>query len=597
MNKKQEEKKGINLMPEDLRSKESGLLSKAKKSTSFDFDFVTPKDSSVSKKHKTGKPFLQKLKSLFNKPKNFGESNAKIKKEDDNKGERPKVIYNPREKKKPEDNEALHIPDKKLEKSGIDFSVDYTDSVLGDVKDKALEIKKFPKEPIKEDKKKSGPSFWEKLFSKKTKTPKIEKVPAKPILAKSEQSHPAEKPHQTKKQPDLPKDIKEVKKLPELIKNSPVLSKSEVKKDKKKSGPSIWDKFKKLFNRSKKAPKVEKVPAKPILAKSEQSHPAEKPKDLLELDKKHKGSPVPPKPDKVNREARQGESRSERESPGGKGGLGQVKDLAAEEKPKFELKDRADKKDSGFTIPSLKDVPDKKTKHVDDKKSKKSTSKFHQPQSRIRAKFLENGGGVDLIPTAAKTRSWRQVINLLLVACLGSAIIIGVFYGFLFYQARNIESQKDSRADQITSLELRILDYENLNIEITELGNEIVSVHQLLGFHFYWNNFFQLLEKYTVSEVYYRGLTAGNGGALTLKAIGTDYDAVARQIKVLQKEEAAEFVTSVDVSGASYNELEEYVEFDVTVVLNPNLFVYNENYIYEIDPPVDDEEEGEGDEE
>ncbi|MFA6466233.1 MAG: hypothetical protein WCV71_00005, partial [Patescibacteria group bacterium] len=254
------------------------------------------------------------------------------------------------------------------------------------------------------------------------------------------------------------------------------------------------------------------------------------------------------------------------------------------DKVSFEEKASAAKPSTDFSIPAWKEQINKKQleeKIPEDKKA--IIQKFHQPQPRIRAKLLDNGGGVDLIPTSAKTRSWRQVINLLLVACLSSLFVLGIFYGFLFYQAKNIEIQNANRSTQITSIEKQIVDYKDLNESITELGTEIKLIHKLLSLHFYWTNFFQLLEKYTISDVHYAGLTAGSGGALTLQAVATDFDALARQIKVLQQEKASEFVVAVDVASAKYNDAAGNVEFDMTLILNPSLFVYNENYIYEIE--------------
>ena len=491
MDKDGKEKKGINLMPEDLRSKESSILSKVKNKAEFDFDFVSP-DKSTNKKEKSqGPSFWDKLKKAFHKPKKFGDAIDKPKKEKKKDHRKPKPKKEKKDEK-PKDKEAktaLHIPDKEKPRPKNNFSIDYKDSVLGDVKNEKKDEK--PKET-----KLKGLSFFDKLKAffaanpKGPKVPKVEKVPAKPIVAQD-----------TKIKPKIEE------KLPELD------------KDKIKAIPELKD-------------------LKPTALKIEEKAP---------------------EPAKVE-----------------------------------------ETKASDFSIPVVPQIqnqklPVVKIKDSKPKKEKKQIkSKFHQPQPRIRAKLLDNGGGVDLIPTAARTRSWGQVINLLLTAFLGSTIIVGIFYGFLFFQVKNVELQKNTRSDQITNLEKKILDYEDLNNDISQLGEEIKAIHKLLSFHLYWTNFFQLLEKYTVAEVYYSGLSAGNGGAITLQAVGTDFNSVARQIKVLQQEEALEFVVSADVSSAQYNDSEGNIDFDITLVLNPLLFTYNPDYIYEIDDSSDEEE---GDEE
>ena len=484
----EKDKKGINLMPEELRSKESGILSKVKSKGDFDFDFVSPKDSSLSKSkaYNSGTPFLEKVKKLFYKPKHFGQSvvsthPSKESKEDS--GERPKIIYNPHENKPEVDREESTIVKvgEKTEEPPIQnfvFNKSPKESILNEIKD----IKAAPEEPAaKVEEKKHGTSLWDKLKAffatkeKAPKMPKVERVPARPITSNDINKVT---PDKTEELPDI-LDEKNIKSIPDIL------------------------------------------------------PPQEAPKT-------------------------------------------QLVDKVATQTAKVEEKQSAD-----FSIPILDNASQKTDKEVSTEK-KPLVQKFHQPQPRIRAKLLDNGGGVDLIPTSAKTRSWRQIVNLILAACLGAVLILAIFYGFLFYRAKNIEMANVNRSAQITSIERQIVEYSNLNKEITQLGKEIKFVHKLLSFHFYWTNFFQLLEKYTVADVYYDGLTAGSGGAITLHATATNFDILARQIKVLEQPESQEFVMSVDVSSAKYNESADNVEFDMTVVLNPSLFVYNENYLYEI---------------
>jgi len=227
-----------------------------------------------------------------------------------------------------------------------------------------------------------------------------------------------------------------------------------------------------------------------------------------------------------------------------------------------------------FSIPKAFE-PTKKVVPTPATSEPRPVPQFHQPEPRIRARFISEGGGVDLIPQSAKTRSWKQIFNLISVSFVGAVVVIGLFYITLFFQEKRKENQKQSEIQQISDLEQKILTYQAINEEIDSLGKDIRLVHSVLSLHFYWTNFFELLEKYTVSDVYYTGLTAGSGGGLTLQAVGADFDSVARQLKLLQQPEAMEFVWFVDVSSAS--KIENGVSFSVTLGLNPFLFYYDEN--------------------
>ncbi|MFC1613357.1 hypothetical protein ACFL23_03430, partial [Patescibacteria group bacterium] len=48
----------------------------------------------------------------------------------------------------------------------------------------------------------------------------------------------------------------------------------------------------------------------------------------------------------------------------------------------------------------------------------------------------------------------------------------------------------------------------------------------------YWTNFFELLEEYTISEIYYTMFDMDVSGQLQLSATATDYDAVADQLYI-----------------------------------------------------------------
>ncbi len=204
---------------------------------------------------------------------------------------------------------------------------------------------------------------------------------------------------------------------------------------------------------------------------------------------------------------------------------------------------------------------------------------WHQPASNIRARFLD--GGVDLIPTAVKIKSWSQIKNLLIISFVLSVVIVALFYIGLMWKERKIVHEKQLAIQSISDLEEEILSFQAKNQEINDLANDIKTINAILNQHIYWSNFFTLLERHTAQEVYYQGLTAGNNGALTLHAIGPNFDAVARQLKAFQSPEAKELAISVSVTTASLVEAgdgeEPVVSFDINFILNPNLFYYDNN--------------------
>ena len=229
-------------------------------------------------------------------------------------------------------------------------------------------------------------------------------------------------------------------------------------------------------------------------------------------------------------------------------------------------------------VPDLEQKPMQESKPavppvVPDKKDELNLADWHQPKQAIRAKFVDEG--VDLIPTSVKIKSWPQIRNLLLVSFVLSIIIVALFYIGLMWQERKNINERQLSMQGISELEEEILNFQSTNQEIKDLAEDIKTIHTILNQHIYWSNFFELLEKYTVQEVHYQGLTAGNNGALVLDAIGPNFDAVARQLKALQSPEATELAREVSVTSATLTEVG--VSFNVNFILNSQLFYYENN--------------------
>ncbi|PLX25751.1 hypothetical protein C0580_01590 [Candidatus Parcubacteria bacterium] len=366
------------------------------------------------------------------------------------------------------------------------------------------------------------------------------------------------------------------------------------------SQESFWSKLGKMFRSKPKAPKAKKE-------KTKKSNGSILVKEMKKKDNKKMDSIKAPdlhKPEKSNGSILVKEMKKN----------GHAKDpepLPKKEEPKLEERKPEPKKESNFVIPEEPKVsvmkapepetpkpeePKKEDKKKKDKKKKQDKKDeapkgFHQPELRIKPKVLSDGGGVDLIPTSVKIRSWKQISNLILLSLVGSLVILGISYGSLFIQERNIKNKQDNRDRQISDLEVQILKFETFNKTVEVLGKDIKMTHKAINEHIYWTNFFNLLEKYTVSDVYYAGFAAGNDGALTLSAVGGSYDSVAKQLKLLQQPEASEFVEAVSITGAQKGG--EGVTFSVVLVLNKDLFYYQPDLVNNIED--DDNDDGDDD--
>lgn len=247
-----------------------------------------------------------------------------------------------------------------------------------------------------------------------------------------------------------------------------------------------------------------------------------------------------------------------------------------EELPKVEAKPIS----SDFTMPDIApkvEEPEPKMASIEDStettKARTTGPKFHMPEVGEKNSLLS--GIVDLIPIAAKVRSWKQIGSLLAFGLILSLVILGGLYGYLVLEQQKIVGNQNEQKQKITEIEKKILTFSELNKNINTLGQEIRLVQDTLSKHIYWTHFFSLLEKYTVNDVYYSGLAVGTNGGLTLSASTNSYDSVAKQLKVLNSEKAQEFVKEASITSAKQDK-DGSVSFQIILSLNQDLFYYSQ---------------------
>ncbi|MDQ5938512.1 MAG: hypothetical protein QG642_202 [Patescibacteria group bacterium] len=234
--------------------------------------------------------------------------------------------------------------------------------------------------------------------------------------------------------------------------------------------------------------------------------------------------------------------------------------------------------DNGFSMPEyapkakLEPVPMSTEISVDNPHPRVTGPQFHMPEAGQKNSLLN--GGVDLVPIAARVRSWKQILTLFSFALILSFVILGSIYGYVMFEKQRIITEQNRQKAEIAKIEAKILDFTALNKDISNLGQEIKLVQDALNRHVYWTNFFALLEKYTVSDVYYSGLAVGTNGGLTLSATTKSYDSVAKQLKVLNSAEAKEFVQAASIMSASRAK-EQDVSFQIIITLNSDLFYWS----------------------
>ncbi len=581
--------KKINLLPDNLRFKEE----KTKRPLSFSPDFKNPGKKEKPYSYKPSGGQVSVWSRIFKR-----DQKAKITTPEAPKIPNPTISYNNENKQAGATNISpvtMHVPETmtaRVEEHIQDF-------VPAQAKIKASKPK--------------GPSFWSRLFKKSpAKAPKKVDTPIVANTPKAQDVSVDMAMHQPEIKPDIqvfqdfnkqteetnnfiPKKIQEhvsevvKEKIPvepvPVVKPEPKIELVPAKvvpakiKEQKPKGPSWWSRFLALFKSKPKNKKIKSSPSQQN-SKSDDSHvdmtENKKQPDLKtfrELNKqvedtysfdvnKTKNEPVQPKPDfdltsKVSEELNLTPLESADQSPE------PVKPATpvANDFIMPEYAPKADKVDTPISNISI------------DKPNPKVTGpQFHMPEAGPKSSLLN--GSVDLIPIAARVRSWKQISALLGLSIVLSLLILGVIYGYTIFTEQRIIAEQNNKKAEIAKIEAKILNFTELNKNISTLGQEIQLIQDTLNKHIYWTNFFSLLEKYTVADVYYSGLAVGTNGGLTLDASTKSYDSVAKQLKVLNSDAAQEFVKEASITGANKDQ-DGNVSFQIVLTLNQNLFYWS----------------------
>jgi len=199
---------------------------------------------------------------------------------------------------------------------------------------------------------------------------------------------------------------------------------------------------------------------------------------------------------------------------------------------------------------------------------------------------------VNLIPEEAQEKEVPVSKILILVASVITAIGL-VFGGWIWanYYYNTITVTIGKVDQEIADLQTQIAEYGDVQDKAESLQQQIENVELLLEKHVYWSEFFNQLEMYTNSDVYYKNMTADINGNITLAAVTDDYESVIRQLYVFR--EADDFVTDVTISNIARQESddapsanqeteetevavnnEEAVDFTVNLTINPSLFYF-----------------------
>ncbi len=169
--------------------------------------------------------------------------------------------------------------------------------------------------------------------------------------------------------------------------------------------------------------------------------------------------------------------------------------------------------------------------------------------------------------------SWKSQIRILIISTVLACLVVGLFYGTLLYQERNINKQRKITEQEIRKLDLNIEKSEKEIDKIKIFNRKLTFTRLLLDKHIYWSNFFDFLEKNIITNAYITGaFSSGIDGKYSFPITAKKLSDITNQIRVLSTNE---YVSDVKVESAqktSNKEGGDGVDFILEISLKPEIF-------------------------
>jgi len=210
---------------------------------------------------------------------------------------------------------------------------------------------------------------------------------------------------------------------------------------------------------------------------------------------------------------------------------------------------------------------------------KEKIKKVSMPKNKLDesgSEKVRRGFDVNLLPATFRFRSTNKLISMLSVWLIVAIIIlVGIFTVISFYGLKVTEEGLALEVE-IEELDKEIAKYSGDLNDAEGWQLKLSAVDSLLRSHVYWTNFFDVLEKTTLPEVYYSGFTASLVNSdINLASYAKSFTTVAEQL--IAYERFPEIFGGFSVAEASLDE-GIGISYNALVNLYRDVF-YDQNFV------------------
>ncbi|MEI6529758.1 MAG: hypothetical protein WCN88_05200 [Candidatus Falkowbacteria bacterium] len=206
-------------------------------------------------------------------------------------------------------------------------------------------------------------------------------------------------------------------------------------------------------------------------------------------------------------------------------------------------------------------------------KPKKGTKEETKKNLLQNPKILE----VNLIKDEVKIAfDWNKNISILMVVLFIASIFVAeIYFGLDWWQKQELVEAQSIEND-IIKVNRDISKIKGTADEALSYKNKSIEVGRLLDSHIYWSNFFNWLEKNTLSTVKFDSFGGSTNGLYSLSAKALSYAEVSWQVKAFLADPMVKKVEVLSVNSSLMNSktksLDAGVNFALSFELDPAIF-------------------------
>lgn len=203
-------------------------------------------------------------------------------------------------------------------------------------------------------------------------------------------------------------------------------------------------------------------------------------------------------------------------------------------------------------------------------------AKFKGPQSKEGNNWSKDGVlEVNLVKgEIVKYFDWQKGVLLLFLAIfLSLAVLSFSFWGISWWGTKRQYTQNEAYAQSYYKIIKEIKDREGDVKDVLKFKHKLDLSNFLLQRHVYFTNFFNFLEKDTLSNVYFSSFSGDVNGNYRLSATTNNFDAINAQT---QKFSGNPYVRGASVEAGSISKDKTgnvTVAFELTLSLDPKIFL------------------------